>query len=224
LNIAIFDAMNSQGKPLDLGLSPIEVCGESATGPFNKKLVCVDIEGLPLDIRLNSLSEVEASVDFYVNHITTLRSNNPDNLFGFYGIGPIKDYWNTVLEPAGYLELWQEANDVISRIVDVQDVVFPSLYTFYEDQAGWRKHAIANILEAKRISKGKPIFPFIFNAFHPSAPLAGTDLEYDYFYMEMNYIKYLRADGVVLWNGYANTWSEDYGWCRAIRKFIADQS
>jgi len=222
--VASYDAMDCQGKPVLELLSIGMIYGESTTIPLSESMVCVDIEEYPIDIRIDSTADVEAGARFYINHITALKNSAPDILFGYYGIGPLRDYWSPVSGLAEDIALWQAANEAISGVFDAQDILFPSIYTFYDDQEGWRKYASANIAEARRIAKGKPIFPFVWNAFHPSTVLAGTALDYDYFYMELNYLKSLGVNGIVLWNSPVEQWSEDAGWCRAIRQFITDQS
>ena len=39
-------------------------------------------------------------------------------------------------------------------------MIFPSLYTVYDDQGHWLRFAEANMVEARRY--GKPVIPFIW--------------------------------------------------------------
>jgi hypothetical protein len=79
-------------------------------------------------------------------------------------------------------------------------MLFPSVYTFYEDQEGWSKYAVQQIREARRIGGGSPVYIFLWEEYHPSvAKLAGTYLPPDYWRMELELAR-KYADGVVICN------------------------
>jgi hypothetical protein len=59
-------------------------------------------------------------------------------------------------------------NDHLRGLVSSLDVSLPSLYTFYDYQPGWVTYAIANIMEARRMNPGKPVFAFLWPQYHDS--------------------------------------------------------
>ena len=83
---------------------------------------------------------------------------------------------------------WQKENDNVASIAKLADVLFPSIYTFYEDRNGWSKYAIAQIQEARRHADGKPVYVFLWPQYHESnKKLANTFLPGDYWRMEARY-------------------------------------
>ncbi|MDO9084545.1 MAG: hypothetical protein Q7U56_14825, partial [Humidesulfovibrio sp.] len=98
------------------------------------------------------------------------------------------------------------------------DIIFPSLYTFYDDPAGWKKYAIATIQEAKRY--GKPVYPFLWYQYHDSNKLlGGKPIPAAIWRMQLETcLKY--ADGVVIWGGYKELWSEEAAWWQETKTFM----
>ena len=71
---------------------------------------------------------------------------------------PIRNYWAPVRGDSAAISDWQAENRRLQRLADAVDIIFPSLYTFYDDPAGWVTYAVANIKEAR--SYGKPVYAF----------------------------------------------------------------
>jgi hypothetical protein len=96
------------------------------------------------------------------------------------------------------------------------DALFPSIYTFYTDRQGWVTYAIAQITEAKRKAKGKPVYAFLWPQYHESNLLLGLrPLDSDYWELQLNTVAQ-HADGVVIWGGWGangpELWNEEaYG-------------
>jgi hypothetical protein len=82
---------------------------------------------------------------------------------------PIADFWRAVsLNPANaQFRSWQADNDRLKSLEADVDVLLPSLYTYYDEPEGWRNYAIAQICEARRISK-RPVIVFLWPEFHES--------------------------------------------------------
>jgi len=93
---------------------------------------------------------------------------------------------------------WQAANDVVAPLVDSVDALFPSLYTFYDDQKRLGDIRAANVAEARRLAKGKPVYAFISMTYHDSSPtLAGQLIPRDYWQRQLRVLNQV-ADGVVI--------------------------
>lgn len=152
--------------------------------------------------------------------LLNFKKSAPNALWGYYGI-PKPDYWRA-MRGIGSLDAapWMTENDMAQTIVDSQDAAFPSLYTFYADREGWVKYAVAQIAEARRLAKGKPVYVFLWPQYHESNHINGLDyLKGDYWRLELETVqKY--ADGAILWGGYQQAWNEQAEWWTVTKKFL----
>ncbi|MCY2952924.1 MAG: hypothetical protein NTU53_13250 [Planctomycetota bacterium] len=210
------------------------------------QILCIDIEHLPEDIRRDSPAGVQNTVQIYTQIVNWIRSERPDVKLGFYGSFPRRDYWTPVsywqaMDHRGErwfdfnlprfaekYRIWQAANDVFKPLAAKVDYLFPSLYSFYNDPAGWVYYAKGNILEAKRF--GKPVIPFIWMEYHNGTPLIGQQISSEFWRLQLDTIRQM-ADGVVIWGGVHSSpdappvpeqWNAADPWWIQTRSFIAD--
>lgn len=184
----------------------------------------LDIEHWPLkgDAQL-----VKENVRRYRTVAQWFRDVVPEFPVGYYGVPPIRDYWRAVKSPTSTeRRSWMEENDRLVDLAAVVDVFFPSLYTFYDDQTGWRQYAIAQIAEARRYPGGKPVYVFLWPQFHDSnRRLKGTYLSPDFWKLELE-TAHDFADGVVIWGGgdtdnRPQNWDEQAPWWQVTKSFLA---
>jgi hypothetical protein len=181
----------------------------------------IDIEQWPL---AGDPAVVAESIKKYETVIQWLKQPVPPLRVGFYGLLPIRDYWDSLQEENSprYLA-WQKENDRLASIATLADVLFPSIYTFYEDRAGWQKYAIAQIQEARRYVGAKPVYVFLWPQYHVSnTKLANTFLPGDYWRMELETAR-RYADGIVIWccaNG--QTWNDKAPWWLETQAFLKE--
>jgi len=106
-------------------------------------------------------------------------------------------------------------NDYVEPMLNETDAYFPELYTAIGDSLAWIKYANATIREAKRLSGGKPVYPYIWPQY-PSKPIPGTanytEINYTFWKTQLQTIKDAGADGAVVWGGYEQNWNPDAGW------------
>jgi hypothetical protein len=155
-------------------------------------------------------------------------SSNREQRFGFYDIGPSGEYWITVraeANPRGFRR-WLQTNDIIaSQVTPHVDFLAPSCYTFYDsgsqDRERWVAATIAVVQEARRVAPGKPVYPFIWPQFHPSAGRTGEYLPVEFWRLQLDTVRKL-VDGVIIWGGYdvfeknvPYPWDEEAPWWRA---------
>jgi len=161
------------------------------------EITVLDIEHWPVEDE----TFAQAAVD---NHITVLdwfrKAAPPDQQVGYYSMLPIRDYWRAVKgEESGKYRDWQEENDRLVPLADEVDIVFPSIYTFYEDQEGWLTYAKAQIDESRRVAPEKQVIAFLWPEYHPSnEERSGDPLEADYWRVQLDFLRE-HADGVVIW-------------------------
>jgi hypothetical protein len=241
----VFDAMLYKAKP-DLsqyGLTPISVEYPGVIWPGTStdmqnvpdatvvqklaagatqstSMAVVDIEQWAVT---GDSATVAQSVVKYQQTLQMFQQDAPSVQFGYYATAPIRDYWDVMAGPqsAGYLA-WQQQNDAVAPIAQQASALFPSLYTFYADQAGWQKYAIANISEARRIAPGKPVYVFLWPQYDASTGAQGGGYLPDaYWQMELETAKQY-ADGVVIWGGWTETWDSNASWWLETQQFMTE--
>lgn len=245
----VFDATLYSKKP-DLsayGLSPITVVYAQQFGPqWFKQIdllpsselvtsvareaklkghpVVVDIEHWPLK---GSPGIVQDSLRKYMTVLQWFRGAAPELSPGYYGVPPLRDYWRAIKNQTSQeYRSWKDENDKIHSLADAVDIFYPSLYTFYPDQDGWRKYAIAQIEEARRYGSGKPVYVFLWPQYHESNRiLGGRYLPEDYWRLELETAKQY-ADGIVIWGGWdlksnrQAKWDDNAPWWTVTKEFM----
>lgn len=147
-----------------------------------------------------------------------MHETSPGLRLGYYGIMPVRDYWTPVNADPQELSQWHATNRKLSSLARHVDVIFPSLYTFYDDPKGWRKYAIANLKEARQY--GKQVYAFIWFEYHPSNDkLRGKQLDGKFWRLELETC-YKYADGVVIWGGHGEKWDPHAPWWQQTKQFL----
>ena len=122
-----------------------------------------------------------------------------------------------MLRDASY-EDWIKGNERLNELADHVDAVFPSLYTFYNNPAGWEKYAIENLKEARK--SGKPVYAFLWPTYHnSSAELNGTHIDGLFWRKQLDICKQY-VDGVVIWGGWQVKWDPQFEWWKETIKFM----
>jgi hypothetical protein len=136
-------------------LSTLAQLANESTG-----LLVIDIEEWPL---VGNPATVAETVSKYRTVLQLFKTPAPALKVGLYSVLPIRDYWNSLQQKdsRNYIA-WQKENDRLASIAQLADVLFPSIYTFYEDRIGWQKYAIAQTQEARRYAGGKPVYVFLW--------------------------------------------------------------
>jgi hypothetical protein len=187
--------------------------------------VLIDLE-LPLAGNTPAIAQNQRR---YVQVIDWMRAAGYNKPLSFYASLPLRDYWRALQGPgkAPY-QAWQRENDALQPIVAKVDALYPSLYTFYQKPDDWVRYAQANIAEARRIGRGRPVYPFLWPQYHDSAgALAHHEIEADYWLRQLRAMRD-NADGLVLWGGYdfehkqRAQWNENAGWWQATRQFLSE--
>lgn len=231
----VFDGMNFAAKPdlRALGLLPIEIVYEASlfdpkSGPDGE----VSPERLRAVGSRTAKSEIPVVLDVerwaglpdarnrYATLIARVRRLNPERTFGYYAVVPKQDYWRANSTVGGReFEQWKKENDAMQVVADSVDVVYPSLYTFYDDPLAWVHYATANLREARRIARGKPVIAFLWPMYHESnEALRGRYLSREYWRIELDTAR-RYADGIVIWGG-GSTWNGNAPWWQETLLFL----
>ncbi|MCS6325939.1 MAG: hypothetical protein H8K06_02430 [Nitrospira sp.] len=188
------------------------------------QMIVLDIEHWPLK---GSPELIRNSLKKYLAVLEWVRNAAPGLVVGYYGAPPIRDYWRAIKDPSSYEHrTWMEENDQIRSLASAVDVYVPSLYTFYADQEGWRKYALAQIQEARRYGNGKPVYVLLWPQYHDSNRfIGGHYLSEDYWKLELETAKQ-HADGIVIWGGWdlksnrPAKWDENAAWWTVTKEFM----
>jgi hypothetical protein len=188
-----------------------------------------DDEPVVLDIESFNFAADDAAAKRGVDALGTIledfRAAAPGKRFGFYGAIPVRDYWRAMKgSGSGAYGEWQAQNDRLRGLAKQVDIIFPSVYTFYDDREGWVRYATAQICEARRVSD-KPVYIFIWNEYHDSNKTRQYSfLEREYWRLELE-TAFRLADGVVMWGGYdtpahkPRVWDEHAAWWEETKFF-----
>lgn len=190
-----------------------------------QRLLVLDIEEWPVQ---GKADVVDGSVARLIAVVQRVREAGYAGPIGYYGLAPIRDYWRAA-RPADHAEhkAWVAENDKMQSLADAVDALFPSLYTFYDDIDGWERTSLENLREARRLARGKPVYPFLWPQYHEAnKQLAGQYLPAATWRRQLEFIR-RHADGAVLWGGWAGNgparWDEQAPWWQTTREFMRDK-
>jgi hypothetical protein len=232
----VYEGMFHDGKP-DLrsyGAYPVRILDrdfwteDAAHTAADMKKARALIGGLPkdgapivLDIEhfdlVSDRPVIQASTEKLVRIQQVFRAAAPGRKIGFYGMLPLFAYWPVNgADPVAGMAKWRGQNDAMQALEPKVDLLFPQLYTYYEDREGWVRHARALICEARRIST-KPVYVFIWPEYAESSTFKDTPVQADYWALQLDTL-YEISDGIVIWDGWdfpknrLKTWDANAAW------------
>lgn len=102
----------------------------------------------------------------FIKAYKIVKKLRPNAIVGYYGF-PIRDYWNRN-------EKWKEKNRTLDAFLSNFDVLYPSIYDFYDSNTSQgrgdleyvRENVEEAILMGQRIKK--PVMPFVWHRYHTS--------------------------------------------------------
>ena len=186
------------------------------------ELLCLDIEHWNVSKGRNEAAE---SIGKYLDVLKTTREVFPNRQIGYYGVPPVRDYFASISqESSSKNKKWVEVNLRLKELGESVDVIFPSLYTFYNKPEEWALYAKGQIKQAKQY--GKPVIVFLWPQYHESNFFSKWDyIDADFWRLQLETsAKY--ADGVVIWGGWdfknkgPALWDEDAEWWKETQVFI----
>ncbi len=182
----------------------------------------LNIEHLPTSLN-HSKTDWDHSIRAIATAADWVRSQNPAIRLGLYRILPERSY-GPYNNPK-----WINRNQHFTELARHFDVIFPSLYAFYDNPEQWKEFAIANIAEARKY--GKPVYPFISPQFHEGTVvpgLASTFINGEFWRTQLE-ICYKYADGAVIWTIPSLDWNavakanDPTNWWSSTLRFIEEK-
>jgi hypothetical protein len=186
--------------------------------------IAIDIEAWLFKPTL-TVEQWNANIEKFKKVISVFRREMPTTKLGLYLMMPERNWLAPCGDPKKRLSRttsWHQRNLRLQPLADAVDIIFPSLYTFYDDAASvacWPTYAKANIAEAKIF--GKPVWAFLWMKYHTDqtkwvpAPFWRTQLE----------TVYANADGFAIWSRAAagDAWSWTAPWWVETAKFLKEK-
>ncbi len=185
----------AEGGRADLSANRVRTAVRGPGGKGN--LVCLDIERW--DVASDDPDVSIAEFARYEQVARVAHHSQPGLRLGFYSVLPIRNYWAPQHGRESWeYRTWQEQNRRGIPLGKLVDVVYPSLYTFYEDREGWVRYAEANLEEARIY--GRPIYAFLWPEYHGSDK-RGQEIPGEFWRLQLETCAKF-ADGVVIWGGW----------------------
>jgi hypothetical protein len=200
----------------------------AAQQPLYDRMMQYDIECWETDYRMVGRAQAEFSAVLYAQAIRWAKDEEPTLKVGLYSQVPVTDIYAYTSFPL--LAAWQAGNDLLQPLADVLDYLCPGAYCYYNDTTQYAGYGTAMVVEAKRLAKGKKVFPYVSPQFHPSSPHHDQFVSKEYFAKVLRTIKEAGADGVIIWGGNLamgeteSAWDPSAGWWQAVKEFMASNS
>lgn len=161
-----------------------------------------------MDADLNS-AEFKKSKKLFIEVLNYVKKARPNVKWGYYYV-PFTSYWNRT-------NSFYSKDERIREIIENSDVLFPSIYIFYNKMnfiLENKSYLIDNTQQVIKIAQkyNKKVYPLIMSRYHPSNGSIGNETigETD-FRVYLSTIRNTQyngksVDGIMLWNadGYSN--------------------
>jgi hypothetical protein len=197
----------------------------AADQPLYEGMLQYNLECWETDYRIVGSAQAQINALLYAQTIKWAKSQEPGLKIGLYSQVPVTDLY-AYTSPSKLAE-WQQGGDILQPLADVLDYLCPSAYCYYDDSTQYGGYATAMVVEAKRLAKGKKVYPFVSPQYHPSGDHPNQFVSKAYFAKVLRTIKEAGADGVIIWGGNMamgktmSTWDPNAGWWQAVKEFMA---
>ena len=187
-------------------------------------LIWYDIEYLSTDVERVGTTQARRNADTLAKFIAWAKRQQPKLKVGVYSLTPVADIY--IQSRSDLRKKW---NDETRPLANAVDFLCPSVYLYYpEGQIPYARYALPMVKEAKRLARGKKIFPFIAPGYHPSGSLADTYASKETWSNVLKTVKASGANGCIIFAGkgamggqYGN-WAQvdTSGWWQATKDFM----
>lgn len=174
---------------------------------IDSAIVYIDLEGEYLDDIINKNINDDGfkkSLKLYIDVLKFVKELRPNAKWGYYYL-PFSTYWERNSD-------FYEKHFKIKELIDKCDILFPSLYSFYEEKTNdWKKENkeylkfnVENFIKIRKYYN-KPIYVFVWHRYHNSNPNVGMRLvPKNIFQKQIKIIinstfEHQKIDGIVWW-------------------------
>lgn len=215
----IYDATGYANKP-ETGMEPLVIVYQNAVQirDFDQvtdrtTLVTLDEESYP-------------TVEEYIEAMSDFRKLKPGVTAGWYGELPIRDYNRAILgRDDPQYKAWESENAAKFPMAPTVDVVFPSLYAFYNDPDEWLIYAEENIYQASKY--GKRVIPYLWPQYSNVGDLDFQWIDADYWRIQIEYVL-SQCGALVIWGGFDHfsdpivplEWDDNAPWWLVTKEYL----
>ncbi|MEM0915837.1 MAG: hypothetical protein AAGK09_14670, partial [Planctomycetota bacterium] len=188
--------------------SVLQKVGEDIAGA-RTDVACLNIEhwNPHLDTPASDLA-----IDRLIEIISRVREHAGGKSIGYYRLMPQRRVNDAQMND------WIRANERVQRLAEHVDIIFPSLYTFTNNEEAWEAYARRNIEMARQY--GKPVYPFLWYRYHNSHRTLGERrIDAAYWRRQLELCREL-ADGVVIWDVSKEEWDDQEPWWQETLEFM----
>lgn len=170
-------------------------------------IVYIDLESPYLDHLINdsiTSDSFKKSLRFFIDVIQFAKKMRPNSKWGYYYL-PFATYWDRS-------SVFYDKHLKIKELIECCDVLFPSLYTFYEEKTkDWKnenekyiKYNIENFIKIRQYYN-KPVLVFVWHRYHNSNPNVGMKLIPKKIFQKQikliinSIFEHQKIDGIVWW-------------------------
>ena len=200
----------------------LELARQTARSGVDKAVI--DIEHWPTQTREGSPSKIQQSVNNFKTVLEWFREGAPNVKWGYYGEFPIRNYWDAIEPPSSSAyKSWMAQNDNLKEAAEQVDILYPSIYTFYDRPQEWVTYAKAQIAEARRLNPDAEIIVYLWPVYHMSnkAGLAGKLIDADFWRLQLETVRE-HADGVAIYLSSSFNFSTSHPWWQVTKEFIKE--
>lgn len=190
--------------------------------PSQEGIAYIDIEAPYLEYLMNKPTN---SLEFIKSHklfldvLQIAKKERPNVKWGYYYI-PFTTYW-------GRDKKFYEKHNKIKQIIEESDVLFPSIYIFYNRlnfDIENLQYVEENTKEVIRVAQlyNKKVYPLVMSRYHPSNASIGNEIiepeNFENYVKTIFHTTYLnrQVDGVLLWN------ADDYAFRIKEKKLLQE--
>jgi hypothetical protein len=191
----------------------------------NPDVIVLDVEETDWKFTTDlSSTQITDRINKYKKLISVFRTHLPNTKIGLYLSLPQRNWLAVCGDPgkrASRYTAWHNLNLKLKPLGSAVDIIFPSVYAFYDDAKSigcYPDYARAQIKEARIY--GKPVWAFVWMKYHSNGNWVSrsawrTHLE----------TAYAAADGLVVWSKAKNSvqWSWSAPWWLETKDFLADK-
>lgn len=179
-----------------------------------------DIEYWPLDVRIYPDGLVQMYMERMIQVADWMHEQQPGLSVGFYSMAPMFEYATAAHGSPAARQAWRDANQRLAPLAERVDVIYPSIYVWFESRADWAASALSNLEEARQY--GKPVAPFIWPQHMNTIPeIASEYVPADYWRLVLNTLG-SGGNDLVLWGGMGR-WDDDNAWWSVMRDWLAQR-
>lgn len=231
----VHESVGATGRPWVIGMERVVVLyqnmlyrsGESVQGPISEAsasywvdtLRTLNFQGLvKLDIEHFTPSTNAQHREALVTTLHRLQPSDRTYQVGLYGIAPEVNYWNPSRTWTGAYDAWKANNAAVASVAAQADVLFPSLYTFYPDQAQWSSLAFEVLTAAQ--AYGKRVVPVLWPQYHNgNKAVALRHIDPEFWWHQLMTV-YRMCGDVLIWKLKHEPWDENAVWLQVTREFM----